>query len=167
MIRTSWLVRLGVLLLATAASSCANVDLKTTLEVTDMHSGYYDGGNVDGKIRFQPSVTFRLHNKSGQSINTVQLMVSFWRAGTDGEWDSATVRGIGSESLAAGATTEPIVVRGHAAFTLEGPRAEFFTNSYFQDVTAKVFALRSGDIVPMGEFKLDRQTFAHDLIEKK
>jgi hypothetical protein len=166
MLSRTALIRCALLLGVASAVACRNIDLKNTLDITDMQSGYYDAGNVNGKIRFEPSVTFRLHNKGGESVNTVQLMVSFWRVGTDGEWDSVQVRGIGSTALPPGASTDPIVVRGTAAFTLEGPRAEFFTNSLFVDVVAKIFALRGGDIVPMGEFKLDRATFAHQLVEK-
>jgi hypothetical protein len=160
----SWL---GVLLCAAlAASSCGHVDLKATLDVTDMQTGYYDAGNIEGKVHLVPSLTFRLHNKSGQSVNAVQLTISFWRTGDDGEYDSIEVRGIGSTDLAAGASTDPIVARANHGYNLEGARADFFSHSLFRDVTAKVFALRGGDIVPMGEFKLDRRIITHELVEK-
>lgn len=153
----------ALLLLASAAASCGHIDLKATLDVTDVQSGYYDGGIVDGKTRMVPSITFRLHNKSGASIHTVQLMVSYWCEGKDGEWDSVLVRGIGSTALAPGASTDPIVVRATVAYTPEGGRADLFINSLFKDTTAKIFALRSGDIVPMGQFKLDRRILQHEL----
>jgi hypothetical protein len=161
------LIWIGVLLLVTAgASSCSHVDLKASLEVTDMQTGYYDAGNVDGKVHLVPSLAFKLHNKSGESLGTVQLMVSYWRQGDDGEFDSIEVRGIGSDALGAGASTDPIVARANHGFNLEGARSDFFTHSLFRDTSAKVFALRGGDIVPMGEFKIDHQILTHQVVEK-
>jgi hypothetical protein len=161
------LIWTGVLLLAAAAaSSCSHVDLKATLEVTDMQTGYYDAGNVEGKVHLVPSLAFKLHNKSGESLNAVQLMISYWLKGDDGEFDSIEVRGIGSDALSAGASTESIVARANHGFNLEGARADFFTHSLFRDTTAKVFALRGGDIVPMGEFKIDHQILTHQVVEK-
>jgi hypothetical protein len=157
---------LGALLLAATATSCGSVDLKNTLEVTDMHTGYYDAGNIAGKVHLLPSLTFRLHNKSGQSLNAVQLMISFWAAGADGEFDSIEVRGIGSTALGAGASSDPIVARANHGYTLEGARADFFTHTLFKDITAKIFALRGGDIVPMGQFALDHQILMRELVEK-
>jgi hypothetical protein len=147
---------LGVVLffLGTSAA-CGTVDLSKTLQVVDVQSGYYDSGVKDGKNYLRPQITFRLKNIAAEPINSVGLTIAFWRDGTDGEWDSVLHQGIGSSELAPGMATEPITARLHVGYTLEGARADFFTNSLFRDVTAKIFAKRSGKIFRMGEYKLE------------
>ena len=132
-------------------------DLAATLDVTDVKTGWYDAGVADGKARMVPSITFRLHNKGKEAVNTVQLMVSFWRVGTDGAWDEVLTTGIGHAALDPGASTDPIIVRPKVAYTLEGARADLFTHHLFLDTTAKVFVQRSGAIVPMGQYPLERK----------
>ena len=147
---------LGVVLLCLATSAaCGTVDLSKTIQVVDVQSGYYDSGVKDGKNYLRPQITFRLKNISAEPINSVGLTVAFWRQGADGEWDSVLHQGIGSSALAPGMATEPITARLGVGYTLEGARADFFTNSHFQDVTAKIFAKRSGKIFRMGEYKLE------------
>jgi hypothetical protein len=163
LIRRLFVKLTALLLVAIAAASCRHIDLKAAIDVTDVRSGWYDGGIVGGETHMLPSLTFRLHNKSGASVNAVQVMVSFWHSGGDGEFDSVLVKGISSTALPSGASTDPIVVRGNVGYTLEGARADFFTHSLFRDAIAKVFAMRGGDIVPMGEFKLDRILLMHEL----
>jgi hypothetical protein len=152
--------RLFVLgLLVAGATSCSDVNLATDLEVIDVQSGWLDAG-IDkntGWNHLVPSISFRLKNKSSNSIVGVQLTVSIWLDGDDGEKASKVVRGIGGDGLAPGAQTEPIVVRTEWGYNLEGPRATLFENSGFRDGTAKIFGQRAGRIVPLGEFKLERK----------
>ena len=154
---------LAVVLLLTPTTACGpGVDLTKALEVTDLLTGYYDDGVKDGKNHLVPSISFRLHNKeTTKSIGPVQLSVSFWKAGEDGEWDSVVVQGISGKGLAAGASTDSILVRGTVGYNLEGARADLFTHSKFKDVTAKLFASQAGDIVPIGQFKLDHTIIPH------
>ncbi|MEO7191236.1 MAG: hypothetical protein ABI051_09285 [Vicinamibacterales bacterium] len=127
----------------------------TKLAVTDVFSGFYDFGVVEGANKLVPSLSFRLKNTGPAPINEVQLTVSFWMAEADGESDSKEVRGIGSGDLGPGAASDPILVRADWGYTIQQPRAELFTHHLFKDVTAKIFAKRGGKIVPIGEFKLD------------
>ena len=143
------------------AFACRSIDLGQALDVTDVLGGYYDDGVKAGNSHIVPSITFRLHNKSAEAISGVQLTVAFWPDGADGELDSRLVRGIGSDALAPGASTEAITVRSEVGFSVEGPRAEMFTHHLFKDFTAKIFAKRAGTIVRIGEFKLDRRLFPH------
>ena len=144
------------------ASACTpNVDLSKALTLTDVLSGYYDEGVRDGKTRLPPSITFRLRNSSDQTIGPVQLTVAFWQDGADGEWNSVLVRGIGSAGLKPGESTEPLVARNPNAYTPEGGRQDLFTNSVYKDVTAKIFASQAGNIVKLGEYKLDRTILPH------
>lgn len=155
--RPAWLLAL-LLVLAIGPACGTGVDLQTDIEITDVFSGYYDNGLTDaGWNHMLPSISFRLKNVSDRPIAGVQLMVSFWREGDDGELDSSQVRGIGDEALEPGAATEPILVRSTVGYNLQAPRDQLFLQSMFLDFTAKVFARRSGRIVPIGEYTLDRR----------
>jgi hypothetical protein len=137
------------------------IDLSKAVEVTDVFSGWYDDGVLDGRNHLLPTITFKLHNTGSEPIAGVQLIVAFWEDGADGEFDSQVVRGIGSDALAPGVSTDPIYVRDPKGYTLEGARAAFFEHSMFKDFTVKVFASRSGKIVPLGEFKVERRILPH------
>jgi hypothetical protein len=104
-----------------------------------------------------PSISFRLKNTGEHPINYVQMTVSFWPSGADGELDSREVPGIGANEVAPGAVSDPILVRSEVGYTIEQPRAELFTHSQFVDFTVKLFAKRGGKIVPVGEFTIDRR----------
>ena len=144
------------------SSACGPaVDLSKSLEVTDVLTGYYDEGVKDGKTRLVPSISFRLHNKDTQKIGPVQVTAAFWRQGDDGEWDSVVLQGVHGQGLPGGATTESLLARAKVAYTLEGARADFFNHHLFQEVTAKLFASQSGNIIPIGQFKLDHAIIPH------
>jgi len=159
--RQAWLAgALSLILLCTSACT-PNVDLTKALTLTDVFSGYYDEGVKDGKPRLPPSITFRLHNVSDKAIGPVLVTVAFWQDGADGEWNSVVVQGITSAGLKPGASTEPLVARNPNAYTPEGGRQDLFTNSSYKDVTAKVFASQAGNIMKLGEYKIDRMILPH------
>ena len=151
--------RLGLLVSTAAAITIAcgpTIDLRTSLAVTEVFSGWYDNGLKDGKNHLVPSISFRLRNTGEHPLANVRMTVAFWL--DDGrEIDSADIQAIGSEALAPGATSDPILVRVITGYTLEQPRADLFMHSSFRDATAKLFAKRGGTIVPLGEYRLDRQ----------
>ncbi len=143
--------------LVLASVSCGpSVDLAKALTVTDVFSGWYDFGVVDGRNKLVPSITFHLKNESEVDLDRVRVMVSFWQTGDDGELDSKELLGIGPEGLAPGATSDAILVRSDVGYTLEQPRAELFSHSMFKDWIAKIFVRHAGKIVPLGEFTIDR-----------
>lgn len=157
MIPRAWLALAAAVFGLAVTMACGpNVDLSNALEVTDVLSGYYDAGVKDGKNYLKPTISFRLHNQGDRKIGPVQMTVSFWGEGADGEWDSVVLQAIRADGLEAGASTESILARLNIGYTLEGARAEFFNHSGFKDVTAKLFASQAGKIYPVGEFKLDR-----------
>ena len=162
MARRPLLAAAFALLLAALPSACgpSDTDVLKSVQVTDALGGWYDFGVVPDGNKLVPSITFKLKNTSTRPIGNVQVMVSFWLDGKDGEIDSTQVRGIG-DALAAGATTEPIQVNSGWGFTIAAPRAEAFTHSMFKDATAKIFGKRGGKIVPLGEFKLERRIVPH------
>jgi len=153
--------RLGVLALvlaaATAILACGpSIDLSKSVAVTEVSSGWYDNGLKSGKNHLLPSISFRVRNTGPHPLTNVRVTIGFWLE--DGrELDSKDVQAIGNEPLAPGATSDPVLVRGETGYTLDQPRAEFFMHGQFRDGLARVFARRGGHIVPLGEFRLDRQ----------
>ena len=144
-------------LLVCAEAGCGPAPDLTKLELTDTFTGWYDFGVAAGENKLVPSVSFRLKNNGSVPVDSVQLTVSFWVEGGDGEKDSSEVRGIGTESVAPGASSEAVLVRSTVGYTTPGARAEIFTHSQFKDWVAKLFAKRGGKIVPIGELKIDRR----------
>ena len=146
--------------LAGAAGCTGDLDLKQALVVTDMFSGYYDNGIKDGQIHLVPSITFRLKNQSAQTVPGIEIDIAFWAEGKDGEMDSVSVRAL-ANGLPAGASSDSLTVKSKIGFTLAGTRDDFFGHSLFKDVTARMFAKRSGRIFPLGEFKMERRIIPH------
>jgi hypothetical protein len=149
------IVGLGIAL--SAAAGCGpSIDL-SKLSVVEPFTGWYDDGIKDGLNKLVPSISFKLQNTGSVPATEVQLTISFWREGDDGEMDGKEVRGLGAEPLAPGAASEPILVRANNGYTLAQPRSELFTHSMFKDVTARVLAKRDGKIVRLADIKIDRR----------
>jgi len=148
------------LLLTLAASGCAQVDLKTALEVQELTSGYHDAGVIEGGLnKLVPSVTFRLKNLSTETVTSVDMIIFFWgvRDEQPQELDEVIINAIGSDGLAPGALSDYLVVHSKQGFSLEQPRAELFNHRLFRDTTARLFMKRAGKIVPFGEFVTERR----------
>jgi hypothetical protein len=144
--------------LALGASACGpDVNLTKTLEVKVTESGYFDAGLMDGKTHLLPSLTFELRNSGDTPIASVVLLVSFYQQGADGEFDSIQATGIGSAGVVPGNSSLPILARAPHGYTLEGARADFFTNPVYKDMFVKVFAKKRANYMPLGEFKIDRR----------
>lgn len=150
----------GFLLLVIGASGCAQVDLKSSLEITELSSGYHDAGLTDqGANKLVPSVSFRLKNVSDAPISSVEMLALFWGVEFEEpkELDEVLLRAIDSGGLEPGASSDVIVVRSRQGFLLEYPRAELFNHSAFRDMTAKLFLKRGGRIIPFGEHTIERR----------
>lgn len=146
------------LVLAASASCGPPIDLKASLHVGDVSTGWFDHGIVGNQNKLVPSIAFTLANQSGQEIASVQLNIVFRRAGEAEEWDAVFLRGIESSGLAPGETSSPLVVRATLGYTGEQPRAEMLRHSQFVDAKAKIFAKHgSAQWVLLGEFDIERQ----------
>jgi hypothetical protein len=155
-------VRLAMALLAAIAAgavSCSGrrIDLTQTLQVTDVTTGWFDAGVVDNKNKLVPSISFRLKNANGAIPGSVQLNAVFRRMGESEELSSAFIRAIGSNGLAAGASTDPIVLRSTFGYTGGEPRAQMLANRLFVDAQVQLFAkYGSAQWAKLGEFKIQR-----------
>lgn len=149
---------LACALLAMTAVSCASPGDVSQLEFRDVSTGYFDEGIVDGQNKLVPSIRFALHNKSGESVSTVQLNVQFIRAGDDGPRDEVLVRAIDGSGLQAQQATAPIAVRAKVGYTGPQARADMLQHSDFVDMRARVFGKAgSAQWTQIGEFPIERK----------
>ena len=129
-------------LLALLLPACAStVDLKQALQVTDVSTGWYDAGVVEGKNKLVPSVTFKLRKPADVKLSSASLNVVF-RKDTGEEHDDVFVQRV---EFANDTETQPIVVRAATGYTGEPPqsRADMLKNSGFRDMDAEIFARQS------------------------
>jgi hypothetical protein len=151
--------RLALFLVAALAVSCRSpqIDLGQALEVTDVTTGWFDAGVVDNKNKLVPSISFRLKNKDSTIPGSVQLNAVFRRIGEGEEWGSAFIRAVGSNGLAAGASTDPIVLRSTLGYTSTDPRAQMLSSRYFVDAQVQLFAkYGSAQWAKLGDYKIQR-----------
>src|SRR5512136_1922753 len=116
-----------VWLAATLAGACAGkpVDLKKTLEVTDLVTGWFDAGIVGGKNKLVPSISFRLKNTSPETLTSVQTMVVFRPVNEpDVEWGSSYASAVDAKGLQPGQIGPAVVLRSSFGHTGEQSRLE-------------------------------------------
>jgi len=134
------------------------VDLKASLQVGEVATGWFDQGIVNGQNKLVPSIAFTLTNTSERDISSVQLNVVFRRAGEAEEWDAAFMRGIDTGGLAPGAITSLLVVRAKLGYTGDQPRAEMLQHPQFVDAKVRIFAKHgSAQWIELGDFPVERR----------
>jgi hypothetical protein len=143
-------------------SACASkpLDLPKVLQVTDVSTGYFDAGIVEGyKNKIVPTISLRLKNISSEPVESVQMIAKFNVIDDPEELGSAPyVRVIGPEGLPPGQTGAPVVMKTNLGYTSEAPRANMFTHSMFKDVKVELFAkYKAQTWMKMGEYKISRQ----------
>jgi hypothetical protein len=154
----------AVLLVALAASLPAGcgpaVDLKQSVQVTDVSSGWFDAGIVEGKNKLVPSATFKLKKNADVKLSSISLNVSFvFERDTDPN-DDVFVQNIPFE----GGETAPLTVRSKVGFKGDPPqtRAEMLKNSEFRDMEARIFAKQSSSQwVELQRVRIARQLLTH------
>jgi hypothetical protein len=140
------------------AAGCRPREVEKDLRLTDVETGWYDAGIVDGQNKIVPSVTFRIENVSQEAIDDVQINAIFRRLDETEAWGDRLVRGIGDEGLEAGATGQPLVVRSERGYTGIEPRLQMLKNSQFVDAKVELFGKHgSRTWVKMGEYPIDRE----------
>lgn len=143
-----------VLLLA----GCSSREVEKDLAVTEVHTGWYDAGIVDGQNKLVPSITLKLKNVSSEPIARVQINAVFRRVGETQEWDSHFVRGIGPDGLAPGTSGAPLVLRSERGYLGPQARLQMLQNKEFVDARVEVFGRHgSRNWVKMGDYTIDRQ----------
>jgi len=148
-----------IVLLALSATACGpTIDLKASLQVADVSTGWADLGVVNGQNKIVPSITFTLKNVGSTSITTLQANVIFRRVGEDTEWGAGFLRITGSEGLAAGASSKTQTVRSTLGYTSSETRAQMMANKQWVDARAQVFVkYGSTQWILLGEYPVERR----------
>lgn len=146
------------LVFAVVFAACDNREVERVVKVTDVKTGWYDAGIVDGQNKLVPSVSFHLQNVTSDPIDGVQINAVFHQVTEDLAWGDRLIRGVGSDGLAGGATGNTLIVRGPRGFTSTVPRQEMLKHKEFVDVKVNLFA-RHGSRTwqKIGEFPIDRK----------
>lgn len=152
--------RLALPLLALLiASGCASREVEKDLQITEVRTGWYDSGIVEGgKNKLVPSVTFKLQNVSPEDISSVQVNAVFRRVGEVEAWGEHFINAIDRNGLAAGAAGNALVLRSPLGYTGTQPRLQMLQNKEFVDARVEIYGKHGSRAwVKMGEYQIDRQ----------
>ena len=150
----------ALVLFAGIYAGCSRTrEVEKDLRIEMPRTGWYDAGIVDGKNKIVPSIAFKLQNVSSEEIARVQVNAIFHRVNEPGPWGEHFAPAIGSDGLAANATTNEIVLRGTLGYTSpDQSRAEILADRRFVDVKVEIFGKHgSRTWVKMGEFPIERK----------
>lgn len=150
----------GVLLVG-----CESREVETDLRIVGASTGWVNAGvQPNGENKLVPGISLKLENVSDSEIARVRLNAVFRRVGFEEQsWGEHFVQGIDSEGLAAGATSESIVLRSPLGYT--GPQTldQMLLNQRFVDATVGIFGKHGRRILTkMAEFPIDRQLLIGD-----
>jgi hypothetical protein len=153
----SLLVLVTVCFLPGCGSSAREPITKLVAPV-EVKTGWFDAGVEDGKNKLVPTVMLTLKNVSSEPVANVQLNAVIRRMGETEEWGGAFQKVIGTDGIAPGASTKPIVLRSTLGYTGIEPRAQMLKNRLFVDAQVQVFAKHGGNQwVKLGEWPIARE----------
>lgn len=150
---------IALLLTAILISGCSTVDVEKAVELTDVNTGWYDAGIVEGqKNKLVPSVSLKLRNIAGEQVESIQLNAIFRRVGEQEAWGEHFVNAIDRSGLAAAGTSNPIVLRSNLGYTGTQSRLQMLQNREFVDAKVEIYG-KSGSRtwVKLGEYQIDRE----------
>ena len=147
-----------VVLIAVALTACESREVEKVLKVTDVQTGWYDAGIVDGQNKIVPTISFHLQNASDEPIDGVQINAVFRQINDERAWGDRLIRGVGSNGLGPGATGPTLVVRSPRGYTGLESRLTMLKNSNFVDVKVDLFARHgSRTWMKIGEHHIERK----------
>jgi hypothetical protein len=137
-------LRISLVCLTLVSEGCSTpVDLKQALTVSDVSTGWFDAGIVDGRNKIVPRVTFKLKKAPGTDIPWVALN-GMIRA-VDGQESDLDADIYVQRVDFTGDETAPITIQGTNGYTGDPPqsRADILKHTMFRDMKMKVFAKQS------------------------
>ena len=149
------------------AAGCggSDVDISKALQLTDVTTGWFDAGSswmprARRTSWFPPSRSASRTSTANRS-RASQLFAKFTEVGDPEaqEWGAPPyIRAIGPDGLAAGRSTEPIVLRSDRGHVGQQPRAQMLQNRNFKDARVELFVkYRANNWVKLGEQVIQRQ----------
>ena len=149
--------RLLVAATALLLAACTQpVDLKASLQVTDLATGWFDAGVVDSKNKLVPSITFRLRNTSASDLPYVSMNVVFRNLVSNETHEEVFKQRVPITD----SQTELLTIRAQNGAVGEPPqsRQEMLQNSNFQDMEAVILVRQSASQwVELQRVRVDRQ----------
>ncbi|MEP7118358.1 MAG: hypothetical protein ABI880_12295 [Acidobacteriota bacterium] len=146
------------LLLLVTLVGCSDVSPITVLEPQDVTTGWFDAGIQEGKNKLVPMLSLKLRNKSDRPITGVQIMAVFKRVGEQEMWGEHYGWAVRRDALAAGASTEVIVMRSQLGYTGEQARLQILQHKDFIDAKVEVFLKKGSQVwARLGDFPIERQ----------
>jgi hypothetical protein len=131
---------LAILLTAAVLSGCSSLEVEKAVAVTDVQTGWYDAGLVEGqKNKLVPSISLRLQNVTGEEIDSVQLNAIFRRVGEQEAWGEHYVMAITRDGLGPNVKTNPIVLRSNLGYTGVQSRLQMLQNREFVDARVEIY----------------------------
>src|SRR5688500_20005232 len=86
-------------------AGCRSREVEKDLRITDVKTGWYDAGIVEGQNKLVPSISFRLRNISAEAISRVKMTAVFHDVKEpDVAWGDHMIKAIDSNHLEADAT---------------------------------------------------------------
>ncbi len=153
----------AALLLLGVVSGCGpGIDVKQSVQITDVSGGYHDAGIKDGKNKLTPSVSFRVKKSIDDPIRPLALNVAFKKISPQGEeeFDDVFVQSV---TFAEGNQSAPLTVRSESGYTGDPPqsRAQMLQHQGFQDLRAVIFAKHSSsNWVELARYDIPRTLLA-------
>jgi hypothetical protein len=131
-------------------------DLKASLQVADVSTGWFDAGIVDGKNKLVPSISFRLRNGSDAEIPYVSLNLIFRLADNGETHEEVFKQRLPLENK----QTELITIRSQTGHTGDPPqtRQQILDHSGFRDMDAVIMVRQSASQwVELHRVRIERQ----------
>lgn len=116
--------------------SCSSpVDLQQALQVTDVSTGYFDAGVINGQNKLVPSVSFRLKDSTGK-LSRLSLNLVFEFADNGEDYEEIFKQRVDFVN----GQTDLLTVRTQNGYTGTPPqsRADMLKHSSFRDMEAVI-----------------------------
>lgn len=134
------------------------LDLKQSIEVTELSSGWFDEGVVNGKNKLVPSLNFRLKKAQPDvNLDSLSLNVVFKREGDTEPWDDIFLQRVPFRD---GGLTDQLVVRLDNGYTGDPPqsRLDMLKHTQFVDLHVQIMAKQpSGQWVELQKLTVERR----------
>jgi len=153
------LVLVLIAALPLAACGGATVDVGKVVKATNLTTGWFDAGIVDGKKnKLVPSASFTVTNTGTVALRGLQVFSVFRFVGESEELGSSLVVLRGKDAVGPSATSTPITVRANWGLTGEQPRVQMLMSRYFKDARVQIFVkYGSAPFVKISEAPIKRQ----------
>jgi hypothetical protein len=152
------------LVLALGYAGCGGtaVDVGKVIKVSNLTTGWFDAGIVNGQNKLVPSASFTVTNTGSDTLSGLQVFSVFRLMGETQELGSALVVLRGRDALKPSAMSKPITVRATWGFYGEQPRGQMMMHSQFKDARIEIFAkYGSTQFVKLTDGTVSRQLLTH------